>query len=87
MFGDKVEARKQAIAAQLPIIPGTENPVAVLQEVYLFAKEHGYPFIIKAAAGGGGRGMRIVRRREEAEEAFKRARSEAEASLVTEMST
>jgi pyruvate carboxylase len=81
MFGDKVEARKQAIAAGLPIIPGTEEPVSSLQEVLLFAKENGYPFIIKAASGGGGRGMRIVRSREEVDEAFGRARSEARASF------
>lgn len=81
MFGDKVEARKQAIAAELPVIPGTKEPVESLQEVYRFAKEHGYPFIIKAASGGGGRGMRIVRKREEIEEAFGRARSEARASF------
>jgi pyruvate carboxylase len=81
MFGDKVEARKQALAAGLPVIPGTAEPVASLQEVLLFAKEHGYPFIIKAASGGGGRGMRIVRAREEVDEAFGRARSEARASF------
>ncbi|MDQ0340319.1 pyruvate carboxylase [Caldalkalibacillus uzonensis] len=81
MFGDKVQARKQAIEAGLPVIPGTEEPVSALQEVLLFAKEHGYPFIIKAASGGGGRGMRIVNSREEAEEAFGRARSEARASF------
>jgi pyruvate carboxylase len=81
MFGDKVEARKQAVAAGLPVIPGTAEPVATQQEVLLFAKEHGYPFIIKAASGGGGRGMRIVRSREEVDEAFGRARSEARASF------
>ena len=80
-FGDKVEARKQALAAGLPVIPGTEDPVSSLQEVLLFAKEHGYPFIIKAASGGGGRGMRIVRSRDEVEEAYNRARSEARSSF------
>ena len=81
MFGDKVEARKQAIAAGLPVVPGTEEPVNSLQDVLLFAKRYGYPFIIKASSGGGGRGMRIVNNRDEAEEAFKRARSEAKASF------
>lgn len=42
MFGDKVQARKQAIATGLPIIPGTENPFSTLQDVFLFGKEHGY---------------------------------------------
>lgn len=80
-FGDKIQARKQALQAGLPVIPGTEDPVDTLQEVLLFGKEHGYPFIIKAASGGGGRGMRIVRSRDEAEEAFGRARSEAKQSF------
>jgi pyruvate carboxylase len=81
MFGDKVEARKQAIEAGLPVIPGTKEPVTSMQEILIFAKEHGYPFIIKAASGGGGRGMRIVRKREEVEESFGRAKSEARASF------
>lgn len=81
MFGNKIEARKQAILANIPVIPGTEDPVSSLQEVMLFAREHGYPLIIKAASGGGGRGMRIVRSKEELEEAFQRARSEAQASF------
>ncbi|WP_202081101.1 pyruvate carboxylase [Caldalkalibacillus salinus] len=81
MFGDKVQARKQAIDAGLPVIPGTEDPVTSLQEVLLFGKEYGYPFIIKAASGGGGRGMRIVRSREEVEDAFQRAKSEARAAF------
>ncbi|GAA0382660.1 pyruvate carboxylase [Bacillus horti] len=80
-FGDKVEARKQALEAGLPVIPGTDEPVDSYQEVVLFAKQYGYPFIIKAASGGGGRGMRIVRSRDELEEAFGRAKSEAHASF------
>ena len=59
MFGDKVIARKIAIEAGIPIIPGTPEPIQSLEEALRFVKEHGFPIIIKAAAGGGGRGMRI----------------------------
>lgn len=81
MFGNKIEARKQALEAGLPVIPGTAQPVETLQEVLLFAKRYGYPFMFKAASGGGGRGMRIVRSREQVEEAYERARSEAFAAF------
>ncbi|WP_054949429.1 pyruvate carboxylase [Numidum massiliense] len=76
-FGDKVNARQLAIRAGIPVVPGTEDPTDHLQDVMRFTKAHGYPIIIKAAAGGGGRGMRIVRSAEELEEMFNRARSEA----------
>ncbi|GAB7388939.1 pyruvate carboxylase [Bacillaceae bacterium] len=81
MFGDKVKARQMAMKAQIPVIPGTEEPVEHLEDVMHFAKEHGYPIIIKAASGGGGRGMRIVRDASELEEAFNRARSEAKSAF------
>src|SRR5690625_2859016 len=61
MFGDKVKAKTQAINAGLPIIPGTDGPVSSISEVEKFGKQNGYPIIIKASLGGGGRGMRIVR--------------------------
>ena len=60
MFGDKVKAREQAIKANIPVIPGTDGPVSVIEEVEAFGEKHGYPIIIKASLGGGGRGMRIV---------------------------
>src|SRR5699024_6441706 len=60
MFGDKVRAKEQSIAAGLPIIPGTDGPVSSIAEVRAFGEEAGYPIIIKASLGGGGRGMRIV---------------------------
>ncbi|PYZ97882.1 pyruvate carboxylase [Alteribacter lacisalsi] len=81
MFGDKVQARKQAIAAGIPVIPGTDGPVAGLEEVEAFAEEHDYPLMIKASLGGGGRGMRIVREKSELKESFERARSEAKAAF------
>lgn len=80
-FGDKVEARKMAIEAGIPVIPGTPEPIETLQEALLFAKEHGYPIIIKGVSGGGGRGMRIVRSQDELQDALDRARSEARSSF------
>lgn len=81
MFGDKVKAREQAINANIPIIPGSGGAVPNVEEVIAFGKEHGYPIIIKASLGGGGRGMRIVREEKEVEEAYGRAKSEAKAAF------
>lgn len=81
MFGDKVKARKQAELAGIPVIPGSDGPVNDLAEVENFVQTHGFPIIIKAALGGGGRGMRIVRTQEETKEAFERAKSEARAAF------
>lgn len=81
MFGDKVKARTQAQLANIPVIPGTDGPVNGLEDVVAFGKEYGYPIIIKASLGGGGRGMRIVNRAEEVKEAYERARSEAKAAF------
>ena len=77
MFGDKVNARKTADAAGIPTVPGTGEPVRSVDEVKQFAKEHGFPIIIKASSGGGGRGMRIVRSLDSLKEAYQRAKSEA----------
>src|SRR5699024_10807246 len=81
MFGDKVRAKETAIAAGLPIIPGTDGPVNSVQAVREFGEEAGYPIIIKASLGGGGRGMRIVHNESELEEAYDRARSEARSAF------
>lgn len=81
MFGDKVDAREMAVKAGIPVIPGTPEPIDSLAEAIRFGETHGYPMIIKAASGGGGRGMRIVRSPEELEEAVDRARSEAKSAF------
>lgn len=81
MFGDKVKARRQAELAGIPVIPGSDGPVHSLEEVIHFAETYGYPIIIKAALGGGGRGMRIVRSKSEVKEAYERAKSEAKAAF------
>ena len=61
MMGDKVAARAKAQSAGVPVLPGTPNPVATRDEALAIAPSIGFPLIIKAAAGGGGRGMRVVR--------------------------
>ena len=81
MFGDKINARKQAELAGIPMIPGSDGPVKSLKEVEKFAEDYGFPIIIKASLGGGGRGMRIVRTPEALEEAYNRAKSEAKTSF------
>lgn len=81
IFGDKIKAKAAAVAAGIPSIPGSNGPVASLEEVLTFAEQHGYPIIIKAALGGGGRGMRVAHSEEEAREGFSRASSEALAAF------
>ncbi|KAJ8922649.1 hypothetical protein NQ315_007681 [Exocentrus adspersus] len=76
-MGDKVAARDAAIAAGVPIVPGTDGPITTKEEAKEFCIKHGLPVIFKAAYGGGGRGMRVVRKMEEVEENFQRASSEA----------
>ncbi|XP_016307274.1 pyruvate carboxylase, mitochondrial-like [Sinocyclocheilus anshuiensis] len=80
-MGDKVEARALAIKAGVPVVPGTDAPISSLQEAQEFAKTYGFPIIFKAAYGGGGRGMRVVRDYEELEENYQRAYSEALAAF------
>jgi pyruvate carboxylase len=81
MFGDKVKARHQAELAGIPVIPGSPGPVTEVSEVEDFARVHNLPIIIKASLGGGGRGMRIVKQKEEIQESFNRAKSEAKAAF------
>ena len=80
-LGDKVAARAIANQVNVPVIPGTPEAVSGEQEALLFAKEAGFPLIIKAAMGGGGRGMTIVRDRSQLLDAILRCKAEAEAAF------
>lgn len=80
-LGDKTAARTLAIAEGVPVVPGSDGPVRTVEEAIAFAKSAGFPVIIKAAMGGGGRGMRVVRDESSLPEAFERATSEALASF------
>jgi pyruvate carboxylase len=80
-LGDKVSARTLAIKCDVPVVPGTPGPVARFEEVKAFTDEYGFPIIIKAAFGGGGRGMRVVREQATLEDSFQRATSEAKSAF------
>ena len=80
-LGDKVTARHIAARAQAPLVPGTPDPVKNADEVVAFAREHGLPIAIKAAFGGGGRGMKVARTIEEIPELFESATREATAAF------
>jgi acetyl-CoA/propionyl-CoA carboxylase biotin carboxyl carrier protein len=76
-LGDKVKARHIALAADAPLVPGTKDPVDGPDEVVAFAEEHGLPVAIKAAYGGGGRGLKVARSMEEIPELYDSAVREA----------
>jgi acetyl-CoA carboxylase, biotin carboxylase subunit len=81
MMGDKVEARRTMKAAGVPILPGSPEPIESAEEAKELALEIGFPIIIKAAAGGGGRGMRIVRSADELAVNLETAQTEALAAF------
>lgn len=76
-MGDKLNAKKVATDAGVPIIRGTENPLTSVEEAEKYAKEFGLPVILKAAAGGGGRGMRLINKAEDIKDAFTLVQNEA----------
>jgi len=80
-MGDKVAARRSAIEAGVKVVPGLDVPINDVSEAVDFCQKHGMPVIFKAAFGGGGKGMRVVRRMEDLEENFRRAQSEAKAAF------
>ncbi|MCX6483347.1 MAG: acetyl/propionyl/methylcrotonyl-CoA carboxylase subunit alpha [Mycobacterium sp.] len=80
-LGDKVTARHIAARAQAPLVPGTPDPVKNADEIVAFAREYGVPIAIKAAFGGGGRGMKVARTLEEIPELFESATREAIAAF------
>ena len=77
-MGDKTEARALAKAAGVPILPGTDEPIKTRAKAVKVAKEIGFPLIIKAAFGGGGRGMRVVKKAKDLERLVDEARGEAD---------
>jgi acetyl-CoA/propionyl-CoA carboxylase biotin carboxyl carrier protein len=79
LMGAKTTARERMQAAGVPIIPGTTEPVDTVAEVVRLGDELGYPLLIKAAAGGGGKGMKVVAEPDEVERAFEAARREGQA--------
>ena len=81
MMGDKVEARRTMVAAGVPVLPGSPDAIESAEEAKKLALEIGFPIIVKASAGGGGRGMRIVRSEDELESQLELAQSEALAAF------
>jgi acetyl-CoA carboxylase, biotin carboxylase subunit len=81
LMGSKTSARSAALAAGAPVVPGTTSPLASIEEAIQTADEIGFPVMLKAAAGGGGKGMRLVRSREEVAGALSMAQSEALSSF------
>jgi acetyl-CoA carboxylase biotin carboxylase subunit len=79
-MGDKAQAKAEMRAAGVPLVPGTEG-TATLPEARAAAEEFGFPILLKAAAGGGGRGMRLVTEASEIDDAYARASTEAEAAF------
>ncbi|WP_067734818.1 acetyl-CoA carboxylase biotin carboxylase subunit [Novosphingobium naphthalenivorans] len=80
-MGDKVEAKRTAGALGLPLVPGSDGAIEDFDEARALAEKIGYPVIIKAASGGGGRGMKVVNSAEELESQMGQARSEAKAAF------
>ncbi|MDA3902200.1 MAG: pyruvate carboxylase [Desulfuromusa sp.] len=80
-LGDKISGRQVALEAGVPVVPGTTDPVQTEEEALIFAKSCGYPIIVKASSGGGGRGMRVAMNKKELLEGIRSAASEAQAAF------
>ena len=81
IMGDKISAKDTMKALGVPCVPGSDGSIATLQEAYRIGTEFGYPVIIKATAGGGGRGMKVAQNEAEMEQAFMTARAEGKAAF------
>ncbi len=81
VMGDKVTAKKTVMAQGLPVVPGSDGPVPTLEDAEKVAHDTGYPVLIKAAAGGGGKGMKVARNPDQLKEAYQFARAEARAAF------
>jgi acetyl-CoA carboxylase biotin carboxylase subunit len=80
-MGDKIEAKRTAARLGLPLVPGSDGPLEDIAEAKALAKEIGYPVLIKAASGGGGRGMKVVEQEDQLESLMSQAASEARAAF------
>ena len=81
IMGDKIEAKRTAKRLGIPCVPGSEGGIDTVEDAARIAREIGYPVLIKAASGGGGRGMKVARNAEEIEHAYSTARTEAKAAF------
>jgi acetyl-CoA carboxylase biotin carboxylase subunit len=81
MMGDKITAKQAVRDAGIPVVPGSDGAVTTEEEAFAAAREIGFPVLIKAAAGGGGRGMKVARTEEDLAEAVSTARAEAKAAF------
>ncbi|WP_291299325.1 acetyl-CoA carboxylase biotin carboxylase subunit [Elioraea sp.] len=81
MMGDKIEAKRTMARLGVPLVPGSDGELSSAEEAIAVAEKIGFPVLIKAAAGGGGRGMKVARSRDEVAEAFRVARTEAKAAF------
>ena len=81
MLGDKITARRTAREAGVPVIPGSDEEVREPKEAARLARDFGYPVLVKAAAGGGGKGMRVIRREKDMESGFRMCQAEAKAAF------
>ncbi len=81
LMGDKIAAKAKAIELGIPVVPGSDGEVKTVAEAEKIASEMGFPVLIKAASGGGGRGMKIALTKNDIKEAFETARSEAKAAF------
>jgi len=84
-MGDKISARQTMIAAGVPVVPGTQENLDTVEDAVRICKEIGLPVILKATAGGGGKGMRLIRHESEIAEAFTTAKSEAKSSFANDV--
>ncbi len=85
LMGDKVTAKKAAIESGLPVVPGSDGDVKTVDEALMWGEKIGYPVIVKAAAGGGGKGMKVANNASEMADAFTLAKNEARNSFSSDV--